>query len=223
LEEGLVLYNLQKGDPSNKANRQLTEAYRQKHPLIFFRGVSDVLYEVLYPVFVQSLDLRRMESVISLDEGSIISTGDEIQYVAEDPITRGYSQTSSKSRHHQRAFRNRVLLAYGLRCALTGLPLPKLLQTAHIVPDAREGEASVRNGIAMSYLHHAAYEQDLIGIDPDGVIHLSESLRATKDGPLFDHGIAALDGRPIRRPQFEAHRPFRDFLAIRYEEFVRKL
>lgn len=218
LEDGMVVYNLQRGDPSNKANKQLAEAYRQKHPLIFFRGVSDALYEALYPVFVLSIDTSKMESLITLDSADLgVEANDSPQI--EEPIVRGYTKTWAKSRKHQRAFRRRVLLAYGLRCALTGLPLPKLLQAAHIVADAKEGEASVRNGIAMSYLHHAAYEQNLLGIDPDGTILLSESLRATKDGPLFDHGLLRLHKQKIHIPDFQGHKPDRGFLALRFEEF----
>jgi len=159
-----------------------------------------------------------MEAVISLDDSNL-ELDSAPPNIVEEPLTRGYSESRSKSRHHQRAFRKRVLLAYGLRCALTGLPLPKLLQAAHIVPDSKEGEASVRNGIAMSYLHHAAFEQNLLGIDPDGLIHLSESLRTTRDGPLFDHGLLRLHRQSIRLPSFQGHLPNRDFLAQRFLEF----
>ena len=220
LADGTAVYNLQRGDPSNKANKQLWEAYQQQHLLIFFRGISDALYEVIYPVRIQEINLTSMEATISLDGEDLgITTGGTLK--VEEPITRGYSNVTAKSRHHQRAFRNRVLLAYGLRCALTGLPLIKLLEAAHIIPDAENGEASVRNGIAMSCLHHSAYEQGLLGIDPDGKIHLSESTLATKDGPLFDHGILNLHQRRIAIPTFEGHRPHRDFLAARFEIFLK--
>lgn len=218
LEDGTVAYRLQRNDPENAANKRLIEAYRQRHPLIFFRGISDALYEVIYPVFVLSVDISSMEAVISLGADNYqLDVGDSPN--VEEPLVRGYSETRGKSRLHQRVFRKRVLLAYGLRCALTGLPFPKLLEAAHIVPDSEDGEASVRNGIAMSYLHHAAYEQDLLGIDPDGIIHLSENLRSTRDGPLFEHGILRLDRQRIRIPDFDGHRPHRDFLAQKFEHF----
>jgi len=222
LEDGLVAYKLQKGVPSNSSNKQLIEAYRQNLPLIFFRGVADALYEVIYPVFVVSVDIPKMEAVISLDDGYLhFSAGKSQQF--DEPIPKRYSETNTRSRHHQRAFRNRVLLAYGLRCALTGLPLTQLLEAAHIIPDAKNGEASINNGIAMSCLHHTAYEQDLLGIDPNGVIHLNESIRATKDGPLFDHGILRLDKQRIHVPNFDGHKPNKDFLAQRFEEFCKKI
>jgi putative restriction endonuclease len=139
--------------------------------------------------------------------------------IAAEPLPRNYYPFEGMARGHQAGFRIRVLMAYGYRCALTGLPLPDLLEAAHIVPDARDGEASVRNGIAMSRLHHAAYERNLLGIDPDGKIHLSRMVREARDGPLLDHGLLYLDGRTLSPPVFAGHQPSRDFLAVRYNEF----
>ena len=100
--------------------------------------------------------------------------------------------------------------------------MTELLEAAHIISDTTGGEASVRNGIAMSALHHSAYEQDLIGISPDGVIHVSERVRAQRDGPLLDYGLVRLDGQPLRLPAFAAHHPNRDFLSARFDEFRKR-
>ena len=121
----------------------------------------------------------------------------------------------------QRAFRQRVLMAYGLRCALTNLPLVDLLEAAHIVGDSEGGLARVHNGIAMSTFHHTAYESDLMGIDPDGKIILSELVRGTRDGPMFSQGLLGMEGRQMRFPTFEGHRPNRDFLAQKFEAFTK--
>jgi putative restriction endonuclease len=92
----------------------------------------------------------------------------------------------------------------------------------NILPDAADGEASVRNGIAMSALHHAAYEQHLIGIDPEGVVHVSKYVQKTRDGPLLDHGLQRLDGRLLRMPSFAAHQPNPEFLSVRYKDFLKR-
>lgn len=215
LADGLVAYRLER---SGRDNRYLVEAWRHGLPLIFFRGVADGEYEVLFPVFVQSIDAEKSEAIIAIGDAASTAVGLAAE-VAEEPIDRGYSIGSRKTRLHQRAFRRRVLLAYGLRCALTGLPVTQLLEAAHIVSDKAGGEASVRNGIAMSALHHSAYEQDLIGISPDGVIHVSERVRAQRDGPLLDYGLLRLNGQPLRLPAFPGHHPDRDLLGARFEEF----
>ena len=54
------------------------------------------------------------------------------------------------------------------------------------MPDADEllGQPVVANGIALSKIHHAAFDNHLIGIDPDGRVHVSERLLMLHDGPL---------------------------------------
>lgn len=95
---------------------------------------------------------------------------------------RRYAMRQVKQRLHQSMFRERVVLAYGGRCALTGLPALKLLDAAHIIPDADTdlGQPDVRNGICVSKIHHAAYDANLIGIDADFRVHVR--------GPAGDAG-----------------------------------
>jgi putative restriction endonuclease len=61
-----------------------------------------------------------------------------------------------------------VLAAYDHRCAISNLPDDHLLDAAHIMADAHElmGQPVVANGIALSKIHHAAFDNHLIGIDP---------------------------------------------------------
>lgn len=216
LADGLVAYRLEK---SGRDNDYLREAWARRIPIIFFRGLADAQYEVLYPVFVQAIDFAKSEAIIAIDDAPAV---EKIPKVEEEPIERSYSVGTRKARRHQAAFRRRVLLAYGLRCAVSGLPLTRLLEAAHIIPDTLGGEASVRNGIAMSTLHHAAYEADLIGIDPDGVLHVSEQVRATRDGPLLEHGLVRIEGQKLRFPAFAPHQPNRDFLSVRFDEFRKR-
>jgi putative restriction endonuclease len=74
-----------------------------------------------------------------------------------------------KQRLHQASFRDALLAAYGGRCAISGLPEPRLLDAARIVVDAHEqlGQPIVTNGLPLSKIHHAAFDANFIGIDPD--------------------------------------------------------
>lgn len=216
---GMVIYRLQRDGQSNNSNQTLETAWRLRVPLIFFRGVADGRYEAIYPVFVDGLSYEKGAAVIVFDQPAqapVVTPG-----IVSEPIEVRYGLAVQKVRLHQQAFRRHVLLAYGLRCALTHLPLVDLLQAAHIIPDSAGGEASVRNGIAMSAFHHVAYESNLMGIDPDGKIHLSDRVSEVRDGPMFDHGMLRLEGVSMRMPVFDGHRPSRDFLAQRFEEFRR--
>lgn len=118
---------------------------------------------------------------------------------APDPIERRYALRLVKQRLHQAAFRDLVLAAYDHRCAISNLPnLPDdhLLDAAHIMADAHEllGQPVVANGIALSRTHHAAFDNLLIGIDPDGRVHVSERLLMLHDGPLLKQSLKACAG-----------------------------
>jgi putative restriction endonuclease len=63
------------------------------------------------------------------------------------------------------SFNARVLNAYGNKCAFSGIQL-KLVDAAHILPvsDAKSTDDTA-NGIALSALHHRAYDRGLITFD----------------------------------------------------------
>jgi putative restriction endonuclease len=135
---------------------------------------------------------------------------------------RRYALRLVRQRLHQTTFREAVMTAYGSRCAISGLPEPRLLDAAHIVDDGHEalGQPVVTNGLPLSKLHHAAFDANLIGIDPDFRIHISEALLSMHDGPLFEQGIRAIDGQSIRRPKRTQDYPDRNRLAERFERFL---
>ncbi len=124
-------------------------------------------------------------------------------------------------RLHQAEFRELVLTAYGRRCAVSGLPVPGLLEAAHIIPDRDErGRPEVSNGLCLSALHHTAYEHNLLGIDGDGVIHISDVVLEQRDGPTLEKAIKAFHGARIHDPRHVEDRPNRDYLAERFEGFL---
>jgi putative restriction endonuclease len=64
---------------------------------------------------------------------------------------RRYALRLVRQRLHQATFREAVLTAYGGRCAISGLPEPRLLDAAHIVDDGNEalGQPVVTNGLPL--------------------------------------------------------------------------
>ena len=99
----------------------------------------------------------------------------------------------------------------------------RLSDAAHIMADAHEllGQPVIANGIALSKIHHAAFDSHLIGIDPDGRVHASERLLMLHDGPLLEQSLKACAGALIRSPKGKQYRPDRDRLAARFEQFKR--
>ena len=61
----------------------------------------------------------------------------------------------------------------------------------------------------------------LLGIDPDGHIHISGQLdaRAREAGDPFSRHLTALAGRRIAMPRTPESHPDRDLLAVRFEQF----
>jgi len=76
---------------------------------------------------------------------------------------RVVSEVSRLSR--DAAFRQRVLFAYGNRCAVTRVQL-RLVDAAHILPVGAAGSSDhVRNGIALTPTYHRAFDAGLIYLD----------------------------------------------------------
>lgn len=87
-------------------------------------------------------------------------------------VERPMVETTLTRPFRDEAFRRQVRLAYGNRCAISGLKLingggrPEV-QAAHIKPVASAGPDSVRNGIALSGTLHWMFDRGLISIDDD--------------------------------------------------------
>jgi putative restriction endonuclease len=123
-------------------------------------------------------------------------------------------------RLHQQRFRFDVLRAYRHRCTICALRERDLVQAAHIVADpSPEGIAAVVNGLALCAIHHLAYDRNLLGIDPDGVVHISRRLREEHDGPMLREGLQGFHGATILKPRRTADHPDRERLATRFSSF----
>ena len=107
-----------------------------------------------------------------------------------------------------------------IRCAICALRERELVQAAHIVPDIENaGIAAVVNGLALCAIHHLAYDRNLLGIDPDGVVHIASRLLREQDGPMLREGLQGFHGSGIGMPRRPQDHPDPDRLAIRFERF----
>jgi len=218
-EEGFIDYSFQGDDPASTDNLLLREACERQTPLIYFLAVRPAVYQPILPVFISDwLADERKAQVVFGPPASALQVDLDLRFpqVAE----RRYTHYQVKQRLHQSWFREAVMQAYGGRCAITRLPEPQLLDAAHIIPDADEelGQAVVSNGIALSKLHHAAFDRNLLGIDPDYRLHISEKLLDQRDGPQLEL-LKGLAGRPIHLPERVEEHPDRERLAERFEQY----
>jgi putative restriction endonuclease len=212
-------YAFMGNDPSAADNVWLREAAERQVPLIYFLGVSPGRYQAIIPTFVVDWDSTRLRARIAFGE----LAGATATATAPDAVERRYALRLVKQRLHQASFRDSVLAAYDHRCAISNLPDDHLLDAAHIMADAHEllGQPVIGNGIALSKIHHAAFDNHLIGIDPDGRVHVSERLLMLHDGPLLEQSLKACAGALIRPPRGKQFGPDRDRLAVRFEQFKR--
>jgi putative restriction endonuclease len=78
----------------------------------------------------------------------------------------------------------------------------------------------VPNGLALCKLHHAAFDQDLIGIRPDLVVQVRSDILEEDDGPMLIHGLQGFHEGRILVPNRPEERPRADLLEARYRRFL---
>lgn len=113
-----------------------------------------------------------------------------------------------------------MLRAYRRRCAVCALKRIELVQAAHIVEFASQGLEEVTNGLALCAIHHLAYDRNLLGIDPGGVVHIARAVRDETDGPMLREGIQHFHGKPIALPAAARNRPDPARLAQRFARYA---
>lgn len=203
-------------DPRGGSNNKLREAMRLSLPIVMLRKVADGRFVPVMPVYVVKEEAEHRRFLLALDES--LRFLPDPAHLTEDQ--RRYVERVVRQRMHQPEFRSRVLGAYELRCAVCDLKKTPLLDAAHITPDtAVDGLPLVTNGLALCKIHHAAYDENIVGISPDYVVHINKDVLAEVDGPMLKHGLQQMDRRALWVPRRTAQKPDRNRLAERFEVF----
>ena len=211
-DDGSVVYRFMRPAASDASatNRALLETMDRGRPILYLIEVAASTYEPVYPVWFRG---REGDAVVVSDVGP---TGDYADIID----LRRYQQVVGKRRLHQEEFRARVLFAYEDRCCICRLGRRGLLDAAHIVDDVDPaGLAVVPNGLAMCRIHHAAYDQYLIGIRPDLTIEVARDVLDEVDGPMLRYGLQEIAGSRIRVPTTRRAQPAVERLEWRYQRF----
>jgi putative restriction endonuclease len=124
-----------------------------------------------------------------------------------------------KARRGQQFFRQSILSAYGVRCCISGINVPRLLVVSHIKPwsDFPNERLDPRNGLCLSSLHDAAFDDGLITLSECMQVVLSKRLRAYFPQSALEENFVPYEGIAIRLPERLAE-PSPDF--IRYHREV---
>ncbi|MFZ0283952.1 MAG: HNH endonuclease signature motif containing protein [Terriglobales bacterium] len=121
-------------------------------------------------------------------------------------------------------FKQRVLFAYGNRCAVTRVQL-RLVDAAHILPVGAPGSSdAVTNGLSLSPTYHRAYDAGLIYLDANYKMQLNEARLQVLQALNLALGIESfrqplgeaifLPPDPKQRPSIEIIRKANEFRQI---------
>lgn len=133
------------------------------------------------------------------------------------PTTR---EVTRLERCYQSMFRSVVLSRYEGRCAVSGLHLDSLLEAAHIVPWAEDETIRLEpnNGLALNPLIHKAYDQNLLGIDGGGIIHVSKELLDNAGNQPMHAFLEDINQTRIFMPHIG--RPSEELLDRHYQNYL---
>ncbi len=215
-DDGLQRYKFRGDDPQHAENVALRSAMQYGLPLIWFVGVSSGVYQPVHPVWLVAEETSELQFVVALDAAQrFVPVGAHL-----DDEQKRYVERLTKLRLHQPVFRARVLQAYQSTCAMCRLRHVRLLDAAHILPDSHpRGRPVVPNGLSLCKIHHAAYDQNIVGVRPDLRVEVRRDILAEIDGPTLQHGLQEMAGVELLRPQRADAQPDRIALEERFEEF----
>jgi len=218
--EGLLEYKYRGINPNHPDNAGLRKIMQLKKPLIYFYGIAPGRYFVAFPVFIINDNPSSLTFTVQVDEMKALNQVSSWEDTDATHWRRAYLTTSTKIRVHQRSFRERVLIAYQTQCTFCRLKHNELLDAAHIIADGEEkGDPIVQNGLSLCKIHHAAFDNNIIGVTPDYDLHVREDILHEIDGPMLKYGLQSLQGNKLILPNHRRDYPDKERLEYRYDQF----
>lgn len=194
-------------------------------PSLQKRGVKGAantsnLDKVIWSEFYNNLENLAFESEKLLAKTENI-TVEQLNDIPESEILQQGKTRDAlvKLRVNQAFFRKSVLAAYNNTCCITGIQVPSLLVSGHIVPWAvdEKNRLNPRNGIAINALHDKAFENGLITITTDYKIKISSFFKDQRSNPQHSEYFSKYDGKDILLPS--KFLPDPEFLKIHNQNF----
>lgn len=119
-----------------------------------------------------------------------------------------------KARVNQSFFRNTILSSYNMKCCITGLPIPELLEAAHIKSwkTDLENRTNPYNGLCLNRIHHRAFDIGFITVTSDYDILISKYLQEFSDQEAVHEFFFKYDNQKIILPsRFSPSKEFLEF------------
>jgi putative restriction endonuclease len=224
--DGFLHYRYRGENPNHRDNVGLRKVFELNRPLVYLYGIEEGKYLATYPVYIIGDDPSSLTFKVAVDDSlpafeySESSVSRQVAEVSD--VRHAYLTATVKVRLFQRAFREKVLDAYRSQCAFCRLKHRELLDAAHIIPDnLPESRLTIDNGISLCKLHHAAYDNFILGVTPDYIIHVRKDVLEEEDGPVLQHGLKGLHNTKLILPSLKNHYPNRAALEWRYSRFAK--
>jgi putative restriction endonuclease len=220
ISDNRIKYSYMGDNPNNWVNVGLRECMKQNLPLIYMLEVSKGRYILHWPVFIVFDDIKNLSFIVEAHSTSYAYNEQEMISGEPEEVVKKYATRKMIQRLHQGSFREMVLNAYKEQCAICSLRHRSLLDAAHIIPDREElSRAIVTSGISLCKIHHAAFDDNIIGITPDYKIQVRDDVLYEIDGPMLKFGIQQMHGNNLILPHDINSRPNKELLEIRYNTF----
>lgn len=204
-------------------------------PVLKLRGIKGLegaskLDRLMWDEFHANLDeavplseeaLRRL---FEADENSTLEVipKEGIRVSKRPPVGPTETTGNVKLRRGQDYFREAVINNFGGRCGVTQLAVRELLIASHILPWSAYAteRLNVRNGLCLSCLHDAAFDQYLIAFDDNLRLILSPRLKSELPARIVADTFGRYEGEPLLLPD-DSVLPDLEFLAKhRHKMFI---
>lgn len=111
-------------------------------------------------------------------------------------IAGGHTRTTVRIRIGQRAFRQKLLKAYGDVCAFTGPCAREALDAAHLYSYAQHGEHHEHGGLLLRKDLHSLFDRGLLAVEPDTHLLRHRGLGAYPQYAMLDAVALHVDLKP---------------------------
>ena len=213
----LFTYAYRSGSIDQHDNRALRAAFELQTPVVYFRALAPAQYLVVAPMFVTADDPAAR--VVVLEPGLRSKTCGRAGW-SPGPM-------SAPTRRARRAIDFTSSASSSTSCGPTVTAARSARSESANCSRRRTSSPTSRPTVSLrsSTAWRCARSTtsrltgNLLGIDPDGVVHIADRLLREIDGPMLRTGLQGFHGARIAQPRREDERPDVARLQTRFERF----
>lgn len=127
-----------------------------------------------------------------------------------------------KQRVNQSFFRSTILSSYNMKCCITGLSIPEMLVSSHIIPWSKDEKNRINphNGLCLNSLHDKAFDKGYITVTPEYKVKISNYFDDFKKETAVTDLFEKYENQSIILP--DKFLPSKEFLEYHYLNIFKK-